>query len=404
VLRTADSPEVLPDSTTKPVSRTAPLHLLAVSHPCITAINQDFFAHVEAETGWRVTIVLPLRWTTEYGKHLEPARWPRFQGRLLPLPVRLAGSIPLHFYTARLGRIFDQERPDAIYAHNEPYAAATYEVFRASRGLVDVPLGFYSAQNLLKRYPWPVSRWERYVYRHASFACPVTTAVAGVLEAKGYRGRSEVLPLTVDTDFYCPAGGEEPMPSGRTPLTVGFVGRIAPGKGVETLLRALSLVPADRLRAVIVGDGPATGALKLRASRMGLDRMLTWLGYVAHEQMPRVYRTMDVLAVPSRSLPGWREQFGRVVVEALACGVPVVTSDSGELPRLVSATGGGWTFPEGDAPALAVRLAQLARRPEMLAGPSQEGRRAVVKQFAVKAAAARFASLVEAAVASKARD
>jgi glycosyltransferase involved in cell wall biosynthesis len=382
------------------VSRAAPLHLLAVSHPCITAINQDFFAHVEAETGWRVTIVLPQRWRTEYGKHVKPARWPRFQGRLLPLPVRLAGSIPLHFYTARLGRIFERVRPDVIYAHNEPYAAATFEAFRASRGLGDVPLGFYSAQNLLKRYPWPVSAWERYVYRHASFACPVTTAVAGVLEAKGYRGRSEVLPLTVDTDFYCPAA-EQLM---RDALTVGFVGRIAPGKGVETLLQAVSLLSADRLHAVIVGDGPGAGALKLRASRMGLDRRLTWLGYVAHEQMPHVYRTMDVLAVPSRSLPGWREQFGRVVVEALACGVPVVTSDCGELPQLVAATGGGWTFPEGDAPALALRLAQLARRPEMLAGPSHDGRRAVVKQFAVKAAVARFAGLVEAAVASRARD
>jgi L-malate glycosyltransferase len=386
------------------VSRAPWLHLLAVSHPCITAINQDFFAHVEAETGWRVTIVLPLRWRTEYGKHLEPARWPRFKGRLLPLPVQLAGSIPLHFYTARLGRIFGRERPDAIYVHNEPYALATYEAFRASRGLGDVPIGFYSAQNLLKRYPWPVSAWEQYVYRHASFACPVTTAVAGVLEAKGYRGRSEVLPLTVDTDLYRPDGSEDVRRSGRDALTVGFVGRIAPGKGVETLLLAFSLLPTDTVRGVIVGDGPEAGTLKLRASRMGLDRRLTWTGYVAHEKMPRLYRSMDVLAVPSRSLPRWQEQFGRVVVEALACGVPVVTSDSGELPRLVSATGGGWTFPEGDALALAALLGQLARCPEMLAGPSQEGRRAVVKQFAVRAAAARFADVVEAAVGRMARD
>ena len=109
-------------------------------------------------------------------------------------------------------------------------------------------------------------------------------------------------------------------------------------------------------------------------------------------------------AVPSRSLPRWREQFGRVVIAALACGVPVVTSDSGELPRLVSATRGGWTFPEGDASALAALLGQLARHPEMLSRPSQAGRRAVVKQFAVKASAARFAEIVESAVGSRRRD
>jgi len=309
----------------------------------------------------------------------------------------------LHFYSVRLGRILDQVRPDAIYLHNEPYAAATYQVFRASNGLDDVPLGFYSAQNLLKRYPWPISAWERYVYEHASFACPVTPAVAGVLEVKGYRGRSEVLPLSVDIDLYRPDGGDGRRPEGNT-LRVGFVGRIAPGKGVETLLHALCRLPDPRVRAVIIGDGPEAKTLKVRATQMGLDSRLTWTGYVPHEQMPRVYRTMDVLAVPSRSLPRWREQFGRVVVEALACGVPVVTSDSGELPRLVSATGGGWTFPEGDASSLAGLLGQLARHPDMLAGPSREGRRAVVKQFAIKAAAARFADIVETAIASRRRD
>jgi glycosyltransferase involved in cell wall biosynthesis len=137
---------------------------------------------------------------------------------------------------------------------------------------------------------------------------------------------------------------------------------------------------------------------------MGLDDWLTWTGYVAHEQMPHLYRTMDVLVVPSCTLPRWREQFGRVVIEALACGVPVLTSDSGELPRLVSATGGGWTFPEGDVSALVTLLMQLTSRPAMLAGPGRAGRRAVVKDFGVGTAVARFAGVVEAAVRSTARD
>jgi glycosyltransferase involved in cell wall biosynthesis len=379
------------------------LHLLVISHPCITAINQDFLAQVESATGWQITIVLPERWTTEYGKSLTPTRWPRFRGRLLPLPVGLAGSIPLHFYRVRMGRIFERERPDAIYVHHEPYAAATYQAFRAG-GLDGVPIGFYSAQNLLKRYPWPISAWERYVYQHAAFACPVTNAVAAVLEAKGYRGRGEVIALCVDTDVYRPELGEDRGVSERKPMTVGFVGRLAPGKGAETLLEALSLIPSEPIRALIVGDGPGAAALKSRASQLRLENRLTWTGYVAHDNMPRVYRTMDVLAVPSQSLRRWREQFGRVVIEALACGVPVVAADSGELPRLVSATGGGWTFPEGDASALAAILVQLAHRPEMLAGPSQRGRQAVVSQFDVRMAAARFAGVIEAAVWSRTHD
>ena len=60
------------------------------------------------------------------------------------------------------------------------------------------------------------------------------------------------------------------------------------------------------------------------------------------------YAQLDVLVLPSHTTPTWKEQFGRVIVEALWCGVPVVGSDSGEIPWLIELTGGGLVFPEGD--------------------------------------------------------
>ena len=75
------------------------------------------------------------------------------------------------------------------------------------------------------------------------------------------------------------------------------------------------------------------------------------------------YAQLDVLVLPSRTTPTWKEQFGRVIVEALWCGVPVVGSDSGEIPWLIGLTGGGLMFPEGDHAALAGGSTRLRGRP-----------------------------------------
>ncbi len=102
---------------------------------------------------------------------------------------------------------------------------------------------------------------------------------------------------------------------------------------------------------------------------------------LAHDQMAAGYAQLDVLVLPSRTTPTWKEQFGRVIVEALWCGVPVVGSDSGEIPWLIGLTGGGLVFPEGDSEALAGRLSELREAPALrerlaLAGP-RGGREAV---------------------------
>src|SRR5690349_15422974 len=110
------------------------MKLVVVSHPCVTPINQDFYARVQARTGWEVTIILPSRWKTEYGPR-RAERWPAFRGDLVTLPVFPRGNIPLHVYVARMRPRLRDLRPDVLYVHNEPYAAATFETLRAAQGL-----------------------------------------------------------------------------------------------------------------------------------------------------------------------------------------------------------------------------------------------------------------------------
>jgi glycosyltransferase involved in cell wall biosynthesis len=365
--------------------------LVVVSHPCVEPVNQDLYARVQALTGWDVTIVLPRRWKTEYGRR-SAERWPAFHGDLVPLRAVPQGNIPLHVYLAAMRRRLRELRPDVVYVHNEPYAAATFQVVRAALSLDGVAIGVYSAQNLAKRYPWPLSRWERSVYAHADFALPVTAEVAGVLRGKGYEGHIEVMPLPVDTERFRPAAAGQ---ASTRPFTAGYVGRLAQEKGVDTLLEALPLMDDAEARLLIAGDGPERNSLVAAAQRNGLENRITWAGYVPHDAVAETYRAMDVLVVPSRTVPSWKEQFGRVVVEALACGVPVIASDSGELPNLVEQTGGGWLFREGDSADLARVIGAVRTESARAASVAGRGRESVAKMFSADGVARKFVAVCE---------
>src|SRR5439155_1924103 len=120
------------------------------------------------------------------------------------------------------------------------------------------------------------------------------------------------------------------------PLVVGYLGRFVPEKGVGLLTRVL-----DRLerpwRALFVGGGPLLGELQTWAAGHA-DRVRVVSG-VPHAEVPGYINAMDVLAAPSQTMPRWKEQLGRMILEAFACGVPVIASDSGEIPYVVADAG-----------------------------------------------------------------
>lgn len=252
------------------------------------------------------------------------------------IPVRTLGTHPnLFVYDPRpLWRALGDRRWDAIDIHEEPCSLATAEVLmlRAIRR-VRSPYFLYSAQNIDKRYP-PPFRWvERWALRHAAGVSVCNSAAGLILRRKGLRGTVAEIPLGVDVVNFAPR--DRPAPAGG--LTIGYVGRLATHKGVQVLIDALAGLPDARL--VAVGSGPQRDALRERAARSGVHSRVDFRGHAAGDQLAEIYREFDVLAIPSLDTPRWVEQFGRVAVEAMASGVPVVASRSGALPDVLGAAG-----------------------------------------------------------------
>ena len=134
-----------------------------------------------------------------------------------------------------------------------------------------------------------------------------------------------------------------------------------PHKGVALLLDAL--VSVEDVHLDIYGDGPERQALETRASQLGLGERARFHGFAPYAELPDIYRGFDAVAVPSLRTKRWVEQFGRVAVEAMASGVPVLASADGSLPEVVGDA--GILVPTGDAAAWRAAINRIAADPEL---------------------------------------
>ncbi|MGA1827841.1 glycosyltransferase [Microbacterium sp.] len=249
------------------------------------------------------------------------------------------------------------EQWDVIDIHEEPFSLATAEIlllraFRRNRA----PVILYTAQNIRKRYPIPFRWFERYALRLASGISACNADAAAIASEKGFAGRARVIPLGIDPAEFTPVperrSGGRGAGDQHHDVVVGYIGRLVPEKGIDLLLRALALEPRLHLR--VAGSGPLGASLPARALALGVAHRMTLIGAVEPDEVATFYRSVDVIAVPSLTTPRWTEQFGRVAVEAMASGVPVVASDAGALPDVVG--GAGLIVRQGNVPELATAL------------------------------------------------
>jgi phosphatidylinositol alpha-1,6-mannosyltransferase len=361
------------------------MNLLTIAHSYVIASNRRL-AHEMGRQGrgkWKVTAIAPQKLDADLrAVTLEPIEHEACDVR--GLRVRI-GSVPhLRFYEPRRLRRLLSGPWDLIHIWEEPYVAACAEVAAvAPRRAKLVPATF---QNIVKHYPPPFAQFERYVLDRSAgwIAFGETIHQAQQPKAAYARKRSRIISPGVDLDRFRP--DVEARRAIRERLgwkddgvpVAGYLGRFVPEKGLRTMMRTLEQA-TQPWHALFVGGGPLESELRAFAqAHPGRVHVLTG---VVHDEVPAHLNAMDVLCAPSETTSRWREQFGRMLIEAMACGVPVAASDSGEIPYVIGDAGA--IVPEQNVEAWTAVLDALLGDPEKRRDLAARGRARAYERYAL---------------------
>ena len=367
--------------------------LLTIGHSYVVSQNRRL-AHEMAIAGageWSVTAAAPRRYHGDL-RVIELGAIPGERCRLAPVNAHLDRAPHLTFYSGLADLL--REPWDVVHCWEEPYVLGCAELAR--RVPANAAFVFATFQNIGKRYPPPFSLFEKYVLSRASGWIAFGESVHAVQRDRLPRYRSlpsSVIPPGVDSSVFRPDPQLRAAARARLGWTgdvpvIGFVGRFVPEKGVATLLAALEHLPGE-WRALFVGGG--TGRHEIEAFAARHDARV--VGDATHDDVPMWMNAMDVLCAPSRTTAAWREQFGRMLVEAMACGVPVLASDSGEIPHVVGDA--GVIVPEGDVTAWRDALARVLADADSRNALRQQGIARVAERFSWPVVAKRHLAFFE---------
>jgi glycosyltransferase involved in cell wall biosynthesis len=358
----------------------------------IAAMNRSHF-----------TLVVPARWR-EYGRWLlaEPAE---FELDMRVLPIRLPAAGPakwyLHYYRG-LGRLLGELRPDVVHLWEEPWSVVALQaIVLRELFLPNMAVVLEADQNILRRLPPPFEQIRRYTLRRTDALIVRGNDALAVARAVGYRGPAVTVEYCVDGSIFNALDRDSARCALGVPgFVIGYVGRFIAAKG---LAKAISALAQCRAKATLflLGDGPDAEPLLAHARALGIPDQVRFLPPCPPAQVAEFMRGIDVLVLLSQTTRTWKEQFGRVIMEAQACGTPVIGSDSGSIPSVIG--GGGWIVGEDDVPALKALLDRLANDPDEIAAKAIEGLAQVARRFTPEKVAADLREVYRCAVEQRRR-
>jgi len=347
------------------------MRVMIISHTYVEPINRNKWVILHKLVPELETIVI------------TPSSWvdPEFGGKnsvqdsmaqLHFVPINICGSgygSRYFFIDPSIYSLIHHFKPDIIQVEAEPWSLVYIQMVVCRRL-------FASKARMVCFSWWNSLEWKTPLHFPGSLTfkigCHATDLMitgshfgVDLYRHYGYLGSIDIIPqLGVDTEKYRPSLPDSELVKHynlELNFVIGFVGRLHWRKGIETLLDAVAGLEVSSWKLLLVGDGPQRDKLVARAKLLGISERMIITGAIPHQQMPRYMSIMNLLVLPSTK-EQW-EQFGHVLIEAMACGVPVIGSTSGEIPYVIRDA--GLVFPIGDVYTLREQITQLATQPEM---------------------------------------
>jgi len=379
------------------------MKILIVDHNAVDALSQSVYRWLAEAGDVHVRVIVPAFWHNNY----QIVRGGAIKGSdryaVVALPVWFPRRTHRLVYSGLAGQIREFQ-PDILYINAEPENFQTLQCAFEKKLSEDSALVFstwrnidYTAAGSPYKFPFLHSFAERKVLRCADHGIAFTREALPIFSRLAFT-QMTYIPPEIDTTVFTPERGARTRNRGE--FTVGFAGRLTKLKGVDSLLEAASQLPPT-FKLLIIGGGPESDTLRGQSSSLGLDSRLRWHDPVPRAEMPNLFAQMDVLVLPSRTGVHWKEQFGRVIIEAMACGIPVIGSNSGSIPEVVGSA--GLIFPEGNARALRDAILSLRDDERLREQCRQRGLARVASEYALPVVAPKYHLLLGSVAKSRVR-
>ena len=357
------------------------MKVLYVWHSLVEPEYQKIL-HALKNAGVDVLGILPSEWT-EGGRDLSAGSLPSDLFRVFPIIGK--NRINRFFFPNILGvlKTIREFGPDIVHLAEEPSSLVNLEFLTLLKlAFPRTMVVVQSSENIQSGRKLHSQAIERIVL--SGVDCLVTVPHEGIdlWKRKGFTKPICQIPHGIDLQTFSPLMGKNAQEqSASQSLKVGYVGRLVEEKGIYDLLEACSSLAKEgySLSLSYRGNGPEQENLKRRIRIDTSSLAVQVSAAIPVSELREFYRSLDILVLPSRTTPTWKEQFGRVIIEAMACGIPVIGSSSGEIPNVIG--NGGMVFEEGNILALKECLKQLLRSPDLRNDLSQKARKVTEQYF-----------------------
>jgi len=334
-----------------------------------------------------LTVLVPPFWQERWSRGRLPLEVEQSEFYDIQIgKVFFPGQMHFAFFKEKIANLMKRLQPDIIDIEDEPFNTGSAQViYLRNRLSPKARIVMHTSQTDCKRYPPPFNIFERYSHRNVSAFMARSQDAADILRRKGYKGKVEILTHGIDpTKFVWNRNSARSEFGWTNDSIIGYIGVLEEHKGLDVLLRAAANL---NCRIVLIGDGSSRDTLKRLSNDLHLNERLMFVPPVPHREVPKYLAAMDLFILPSRTKSNWREKFGRVLIEAMAAGVPLIGSDSGEIPNVIGDA--GLIFSEDNVEELESKIKYLFDHPEDRSILAEKGRERVRKFYSWEAIASR---------------
>ena len=377
------------------------MKILVASHTYIVDLNcEKFRTLAQLNPNIEVTIVVPKKWKPGGVQNKIIETKPRSEGNFKVVPISNFSKNNQGLLTFGLDiiQLLNEFKPEIIQVEQGVKSFAYAQLITLNKWLnLRAKNLFFTWWNLPYQSKFPVSYLEQYNLTNTHGLVAGNQDAADILRDHGYDQAVAVMPqLGVDEGLFCPKKQPDlaqKLGIKEEDFIIGFVGRFVEEKGIFTLLKAVTSLPEKPWKLLLLGRGELKDKVIQESKKNGMEDKIIIVESVAHDQVPQYINLMNVLVLPSETTykfktltaVGWKEQFGHVLIEAMACKVPVIGSNSGEIPNVIKDA--GMIFPEADASVLQNCLSQLILNPVLATELAEKGYQRVLENYTNKALA-----------------